>query len=235
MTTSPSTATATRAEPVVIVSSDCHIGPRLVEDLRPYCPAELRSRFDAYVADTGRSKGRCLERDKAAEPAGDPQDRWRNHRIAGHHDPEARRADLDFDGMTGEVIFHGSQNDQPIPFQTSMIGAPDDPSWGRPAFTSTTGGWPTRAPGRPIATWACPTCPCGDMDAARDELAVGGRRRAQGDQLPGPAPLAPSLPGPLVGAPLGAGRGAPPAPHHPFRGRGTPPSSSSTGPRGWPS
>ena len=24
--------------PVVIVSNDTHIGPRLVEDLRPYCP-----------------------------------------------------------------------------------------------------------------------------------------------------------------------------------------------------
>ena len=26
--------------PVVIVSNDTHIGPRLVEDLRPYCPRE---------------------------------------------------------------------------------------------------------------------------------------------------------------------------------------------------
>ena len=24
--------------PVIVVSSDCHIGPRLVDDLRPYCP-----------------------------------------------------------------------------------------------------------------------------------------------------------------------------------------------------
>jgi len=27
------------ADPVVIVSNDTHIGPRLVEDLRPDCPA----------------------------------------------------------------------------------------------------------------------------------------------------------------------------------------------------
>lgn len=26
-------------EPVVVVSNDTHIGPRLVEDLRDYCPA----------------------------------------------------------------------------------------------------------------------------------------------------------------------------------------------------
>jgi hypothetical protein len=28
----------TASEPLVIVSKDAHIGPRLVEGLRPYCP-----------------------------------------------------------------------------------------------------------------------------------------------------------------------------------------------------
>jgi predicted TIM-barrel fold metal-dependent hydrolase len=45
----------------------------------------------------------------------------------GHHDPVARRRDLDAEGVAAEVIFHGSQNDQPIPFQDSMLGAPSDP------------------------------------------------------------------------------------------------------------
>ena len=35
--------------PVIVVSSDCHIGPRLVEDLRPYCPKEYLDDFDAFV------------------------------------------------------------------------------------------------------------------------------------------------------------------------------------------
>ena len=38
--------------PVIVVSSDCHIGPRLVEDLRPYCPAAHLDDFDDFVAHT---------------------------------------------------------------------------------------------------------------------------------------------------------------------------------------
>src|SRR3954463_10894252 len=111
-------------EPLVLVSADCHIGPRLVEDLRPHCPRELLSAFDAYLADTGRSKGRYVEHDASQDDELSP---WRNQWAAGHHDPQARRADMDAEGIAAEVIFHGSQNDQPIPFQTSMLGAPDNP------------------------------------------------------------------------------------------------------------
>lgn len=112
------------AEPLVIVSADCHIGPRLVEDLRPYCPFELRREFDAYVRDGGRSSGRYIEQSGADDGEDAP---WRNRHVAGHHDPVARRADLDAEGVAAEVMFHGSQNDQPIPFQTSMLGPPSDP------------------------------------------------------------------------------------------------------------
>jgi predicted TIM-barrel fold metal-dependent hydrolase len=109
---------------LVIVSSDCHIGPRLVEDLRPYCPRDLLDAFDEYVAASDRSEGRYVSEDDVGHGA-----LWqmRNQLTAGHHDPVARRRDLDFDGVAAEVIFHGSQNNQPIPFQDSMLGAPDDP------------------------------------------------------------------------------------------------------------
>jgi predicted TIM-barrel fold metal-dependent hydrolase len=111
------------ADPLVVVSADCHVGPRLEEDLRPFCPANLLDRFDAYVADEGRSRGRYVP-----QPADDGggMSLWRNRATAGHHDPAARRRDLDFEGIAAEVIFHGSQNDQPIPFQSSMLGPPDD-------------------------------------------------------------------------------------------------------------
>ena len=116
----------TADEPLVIVSSDGHIGPRLVEDLRPLCPANLLGAFDAYVADPTRSKGRY-----SPPPPPDSGEAtqviWRNRWTAGHHDPAARDRDLEFDGIVGEVIFHGSQNDEPVPFQTSMLGAPADP------------------------------------------------------------------------------------------------------------
>jgi predicted TIM-barrel fold metal-dependent hydrolase len=114
----------TADQPLVIVSSDCHIGPRLVEDLRPLCPPELLGAFDAYVADPNRSPGRHLP--QLGDDAG-PLAPWRNRWTAGHHDPAVRRRDLDAEGIAAEVIFHGSQNDQPIPFQTSMLGPPADP------------------------------------------------------------------------------------------------------------
>src|SRR5436190_1396104 len=38
--------------PVIVVSSDCHIGPRLVADLRPYCPSAHLDDFDGFVAQT---------------------------------------------------------------------------------------------------------------------------------------------------------------------------------------
>ena len=34
--------------PVVIVPNDTHIGPRLVEDLRPYCPKQHLDEFDRF-------------------------------------------------------------------------------------------------------------------------------------------------------------------------------------------
>jgi predicted TIM-barrel fold metal-dependent hydrolase len=115
------------AEPLVIVSADCHIGPRLVEDLREFCPAALLDDFDAYAASGGRSRGRYVEQDAVPDDGGSPRSPWRNRTTAGHHDPVARRRDLDFEGVAAEVVFHGSQNDEPIPFQTSMLGPPDDP------------------------------------------------------------------------------------------------------------
>ena len=38
------------SEPVVVVSNDTHIGPRLIEDLRPYCPSKHLDDFDRFAA-----------------------------------------------------------------------------------------------------------------------------------------------------------------------------------------
>ena len=98
-------------EHLVIVSADTHVGPRLVEDLRDYCPAGHLDEFDRFAA--------------ASDPAalvaliGDHP----NLKTAGHHDSAARLADYDADGVTAGVLFHASLNGQPIPFVASFLGA----------------------------------------------------------------------------------------------------------------
>ena len=97
-------------ERVVIVSCDTHIGPRLREDLREYCPKAYLEDFDdftTFVEEKGGTRG--LDALNATE---------------GHFDPHARIRDLDADGTAAECIFHGSQNGQPVPFIIS------DPSLG---------------------------------------------------------------------------------------------------------
>lgn len=98
--------------PITIVSCDAHIGPRM-EQLRPFCPTHHLDRFDAYAADAA-SAWRQLT---AAFTGRESEAFTRNHRTDGHHDGAARRRDMDLDGVAAEVIFHGSQNGQPIPFQ----------------------------------------------------------------------------------------------------------------------
>jgi predicted TIM-barrel fold metal-dependent hydrolase len=172
-------------DPLVIVSADCHIGPRLVEDLRPLCPPDLLAAFDGYVADSGRSRGRFVEHDASADDAHSP---WRNQWAPGHHDPVARRRDLDSEGVAAEVIFHGSQNDQPIPFQTSMLGAPDDPDLAAAGI-------------RIYNTWLAQTCadgrgrhvglahlPMWDIDAAVAELRWAAEAGLRGVNFPAPRP-----------------------------------------------
>src|SRR3954471_21132327 len=92
--------------PAVIVSSDTHIGPRLVEDLRPYCPKQYLVAFDDFAASTSRHRAEVYAPAAGREdPALTP-----TRTTAGHYDMAARLRDLDRDGVAGEVIFHGSQN-----------------------------------------------------------------------------------------------------------------------------
>ena len=106
-------------EPVIIVSNDTHVGPRLVEDLRPYCPASHLEEFDQFAAETAEQK-------RAAEQllAGSGYLDHPNFRTAGHHDPEARLADYDHDGIAAGVLFHGSMNMEPAELEglTSALG-----------------------------------------------------------------------------------------------------------------
>src|SRR6478609_1047749 len=108
-----------RSEPVVVVSNDTHIGPRLVEDLRAYCPTKHLDDFDRFAASTAKDKA-----DAAALLAGSGYLDHPNFRTAGHHDPTARLADYDHDGIAAGVLFHGSMNMEPIPFIAQPLGKP---------------------------------------------------------------------------------------------------------------
>lgn len=89
--------------PLVVISADTHIGPRLEADLRPYCPAKHLDAFDRFAA--------SQKIPDAPYPPKHP-----NMSTAGHYDSDARLADYDFDGVAAGVIFHGSQNGEALPF-----------------------------------------------------------------------------------------------------------------------
>lgn len=109
------------AEPVVVVSNDTHIGPRLVEDLRAYCPAAYLDEFDRFAASTASERETALTMLEGSGYLDHP-----NFRTAGHHDSAARLADYDHDGIAAGVLFHGSMNLEPIPFVASPLGKPKE-------------------------------------------------------------------------------------------------------------
>jgi predicted TIM-barrel fold metal-dependent hydrolase len=125
-TTEAGAPTGQTSTPLVIVSCDTHIGPRLDPDLRPYCPPELQDEFDAYAGTLQQKREEAAAaRERVAfggkKMGADWGVRTANLQTQGHHDMRARLADLDGDGVAAEVMFHDSQNGEPIPFQTDTL------------------------------------------------------------------------------------------------------------------
>ncbi|MDG2027692.1 MAG: amidohydrolase family protein [Acidimicrobiales bacterium] len=109
------------SEPVIVVSNDTHIGPRLTEDLRPYCPRSLLDDFDAFATSAQAQKDAATDMLRGSGYLDHP-----NFRTLGHYDSDARLADYDHDGIAAGVIFHGSTNMEPVPFITTELGKPQD-------------------------------------------------------------------------------------------------------------
>ena len=117
-----------RGRRLTVVSGDSHAGPRLVEDLRSYCPREYLDDYDGYIAANADSVvGRTGAIDATGEE--DPLSgrstyameaaitrRFLNRNTAGHYDVDTRLREMDWDGVAAEVIFHGSQNAELFPF-----------------------------------------------------------------------------------------------------------------------
>lgn len=115
-----------RDQPVVVVSCDSHVGPRLVEDLRPYCPKQYLAAFDEDVA---RQRGGPPDRpgnlnEMMAEDRRRTAAVWEHPNLdrPGHWDPDARLADMDSDGVAAELIWHFSQNGQDLPWVGTGLG-----------------------------------------------------------------------------------------------------------------
>ena len=87
----------------IVVSVDTHAGPRLVEELRPYCPERLAEEFEAYAASAAKLKEAVAG--VAAYLVNHP-----NLKTRGHFDSDARLDDYDHDGVAAGVIFHASEN-----------------------------------------------------------------------------------------------------------------------------
>src|SRR2546425_27017 len=106
--------------PLVIVSSDTHIGPLLKDQLRSYCPATHLRAFDDYI-----EQWRLAQEARIQAMGGSGFSLFTGHpnmRTSGHYDVHTRLRDMDRDGVACEVIFHGSQNNEPIPFTGSLLG-----------------------------------------------------------------------------------------------------------------
>jgi hypothetical protein len=78
----------------------------------------------------------------------------RNTLTDGDWDPHARLRDMDYDGVAGEVIFHGLNQGAgvyPLPWGDLICRPPASTpgrrtSWSAWVAISTTSGWPTSAP-----------------------------------------------------------------------------------------
>src|SRR5271167_722902 len=92
--------------PLTVVSCDGHAGPRLVEDLRPYCPAKYLSAFDDYVAqvrsaaENGVRRSLFIEGGESDPDAAKMMAMFANMMTTkGHYDMGARLKDMDADGV----------------------------------------------------------------------------------------------------------------------------------------
>lgn len=110
-------------QPLVVVSADTHVGPRLTEDLRPYCPSRYLDDFDRFAA-VNNAASAAMGLPEHPNMVSGALPTHPNFATAGHYDSAARLVDYDYDGIAAGVIFHGSQNMQPVPFMPTVWGAP---------------------------------------------------------------------------------------------------------------
>ena len=105
--------------PLVVVSCDAHVGPKLRDQLRDYCPAAYRDRFDGFIARHEATQAAARVAGGVVPHSFPGQDVTL---LEGHHDSHAYVRDMDAEGVAAEVLYHFSQNDEPMPFVVNPGG-----------------------------------------------------------------------------------------------------------------
>jgi predicted TIM-barrel fold metal-dependent hydrolase len=99
-----------------------------MEVYRPYCDRRFLEQFDEQLRAVQAARrpegGFAAIAEKAFGYELDPKvvaAADRANEVAGGADPVARLHDMDMDGVAGEVIFHGLQNGEPMPFAADQL------------------------------------------------------------------------------------------------------------------
>jgi predicted TIM-barrel fold metal-dependent hydrolase len=110
------------ASPLLVFSSDNHVGPRM-SDLRPYCPEKYLAAFDEFSASDYADPVRNRVINEPAYSKAYANARNNNLQTAGHYDGAAFFRDMDREGIAAAAIFHQSLNGEPFPFDiTNSFG-----------------------------------------------------------------------------------------------------------------
>jgi predicted TIM-barrel fold metal-dependent hydrolase len=183
----PSSTAEDVTTPVPIVSSDTHVGPRMKEDLRPYCPRQYLEQFDGFVADVTPVRDWWYN-------SGAP-----NGRAPGHYDSAARKRDLDRDGVAAEVLFHFSFNGELVPFAPTFLSseAPTDlglAAVGMHIYNSWLADFCADAPGRRVGLVQLPLW---DIELAVKEVEWAAANGLRGANFPGQRDILPPYDDPV--------------------------------------
>jgi predicted TIM-barrel fold metal-dependent hydrolase len=181
---------------VIVASADTHVGPSLGQ-LREYCERRHLDDFDSFAGATQIAPGRV-----AAGLLPSPGEADYSLIVTpSHYDVEERLCQLDQDGVAAEVIFHGSQNGQPLPFSSSAFSFSSLPSGqeGRVLELSLAGV-------QVYNRWLADFCsveperhagmvqlPVWDIESSVAEVRLGAERGLRGVNFPAPRPELPAF------------------------------------------
>jgi predicted TIM-barrel fold metal-dependent hydrolase len=180
---------------MIVVSGDSHVGPRLKEDLRPYCPQDYLDEFDRFIdanastMDSDRNADILTGRSTYASEVSITR-QLLNRATAGHYDVHTRLREMDWDGVAAEVILHGSQNTEVYPFSGRREWAQPDTTRdlelvavGRRMYNSWLADFVSAAPERLIGLAYLPMW---DVDLAVRELEFCAARGIRAVNFPAP-------------------------------------------------